>query len=320
MAYKPTVGLIADAFSSGFRQRQQQDQQQAQFDLELYQKERQQGLLNFWKQKDFQAEQSYRKSVLDNQKEDNARQRDYLDMQQKNIDLDNKLQRDKFEWDKKQDGIRNSIDRQKTTSEPQFKGFVKYFQERPQYLGTTTPIKDPKNNGKYIDSPLTQNEIQSNRNYLQSIALSELPQRAQTLYVNKFMGKKIHPYEFYTGVEDAYKNGLINDLDYNALLQFNDLRQDWGEFPDAIPNTPEMPKSKKTDKGLLGIVGDTAKKIGQSRINKITDKYNNAPTWTKNNPIAKGLYAGWDYLGILDSEGGILNDIKKKLKRNNYAK
>lgn len=248
MAYKPTVGLIADAFSSGFRQRQQQDQQQAQFDLELSQKERQQGLLNFWKQKDFEAEQSYRKSLIENQRIDNERQGKVADAQIENYKIDNEnqaLRTKEMERHNKAIEYQNSLKKETGSS---FKGFGDYFSKRGGLLGTkalTDEYDDKgKRTGNLVETSLLPSEIKSNKRQLEGLAVSKLPPNAQNFYAQNFLGKKASKLAFFKYVQDAYNNGMLSDTDANALLDINELRNDWGAIPQGERVRITNPKNK----------------------------------------------------------------------------
>jgi hypothetical protein len=316
MAYKGTVDNIANAFSTAFRQSRDQAQKEKEFKQRMAEEQRQQGLLEFWRQKNFQADQDWRNFQKEDYKIDNTRQDKLVNAQIDNYKADNERQAERDRLTEEYRKADLAIKSRGKDAPKSFKGFSNYFKDRAKYLGTTATIADPDNEGMFIDSPLTQNEIKTNQNYLQSLALAELPQRAQMFYANTYMGKKAHPYEFYQSVEDAYNKGYLDDVDRDALLQFNDIRSDWGEFPENVPEIPEGTQVKqkvtKDSKGLLGNIKGKATQGSNSRINRLVDKYENAPKWTNNSPIAKGLYAGWDYLGIIDAISNIIDDVEDK--------
>lgn len=235
MAFKPTVGYIADAFQGAFRQRLEQAQREREFNQRMNEEQRQSSLLEYWKQKNFQADESYRKANLENQRIDNERQGKIADAQIENYRIDNEnqaLRTKEMERHNKAIEYQNSL---KPTNQETFKGFDNYYKNREKFLGQTTavPDVDEKGNktGKYIDAQLTPGEKQANRYALESLAVSELPPNAQSFYSNNFMGKKISQYGFMKLVKDAFDKGSLSEADANALLDINNIRSDWNSIP-----------------------------------------------------------------------------------------
>lgn len=92
MAFKPTVGIMSDAFSGAFRQKLELDQRQEQYDRSIQEQQRQQGLLELWKQRNFQQQQDQNAFMRRNTITDNLRQEKLVNAKIDNYKSDNERQ------------------------------------------------------------------------------------------------------------------------------------------------------------------------------------------------------------------------------------
>ena len=65
MAFKGTPGTIADAFSTSFRQKKDQMQRDREFNQKMSEEQRQSGLLEHWKQKNYEMAVEKQRYYLD---------------------------------------------------------------------------------------------------------------------------------------------------------------------------------------------------------------------------------------------------------------
>lgn len=240
MAFKPTVGYIADAFQGAFRQRLEQAQREREFNQKMNEEQRQSSLLEYWKQKNYEVDKlraetdnAYKNALIDNMN---------LPTSEKPVAsllgsyTKNGVMIDKYGYT--QDG-KEVITNQKfhniptsgqdKENNPQWKGFGNYFKDRAELMSGVTTIENE--DGSFSNVPLTPGEIQVKIQQLRNNAISSLPTKAQTFYLRKFEGKTASQLAFHNEILRANENGELSDKDAESLIQFNQLRGDWGEIP-----------------------------------------------------------------------------------------
>ena len=113
MAFKPTVGYIADAFQNSFRQKRQEMQRQREIDQELANRDRQEGLLQYWKQKNFEQQQAWQDFNIRDREADNLRDKEYKEASL--LEKRNRLEfdRNKESYDRDQDKRKGILDQNK---------------------------------------------------------------------------------------------------------------------------------------------------------------------------------------------------------------
>lgn len=226
MAFKQTPQLIASAFSSAFRQKRTELQRQREVAQNFAQREREQGLINYWKDQNlkFKGQQEeadlLREKGLLKERQDKAtiaaEQEVYERGQDKKAGL---LAQRKFDLSKEK------FEKGRDAPVDTKSAFSDYLRKREGFLSQSIVGDEGE------DIPRTQGEIISGRRSARDTAVSALTKSAQRFYVSRFQNKQTSKWDFKKAIDDAYGRGELTDADANLLEDFNNFRGDWGELP-----------------------------------------------------------------------------------------
>lgn len=222
MAYKPTVGYIADAFQNSFRQRLQQQQQEREFNQRLAETMRQNSLLNFWKQRSFEANQAYREGVLANQAEDNQRQRDAQKATEANYKANKAYNRDRL----------NETIRHNKAMESKGNGSdngYKPYQAPKSFYDAMKQIDKPYYN-KEQDKMAVPNQADQQvlGGYAESQLINSFPPDAYQFFNNNLKGHAFGIKSAMAKAIQAYQNGQLSDQGLDALRVYYENSKKFG--------------------------------------------------------------------------------------------
>lgn len=240
MAYKNTVGYIADAFSTAFRSKQEQMQREREFNQRMAEEQRQSSLLDYWKQKNYEVDKlraetdnTYKNALIDNMNVPKIEKpvESLLGSFNKNGVMVDKygyikdgkeiITDQKYHNIPKDDGSdkpwqppKNFFDLKSKLLNPDTEQTIRYKNENNENVTEKVPVK------KY-ESELNQNKAQ-----IEGALLQSMPVNALNFFNNNLKDRNIGVRSALSLAIQARQNGQLSDQDLDALTFYYQQAQE----------------------------------------------------------------------------------------------